>query len=137
MQKPLEGLRVVDTTNNRGELCGRLLADLGANVVLVEPINGSSLRETAPFGPNGESLGFLWRNANKSGISIDFNTESGSQQLLTLLSEADVWLEDGSPLGDVMVDAVIENMPALVVTSITPFGYTGPYADLILSLIHI
>ena len=48
MQKPLEGLRVVDTTNNRGELCGRLLADLGANVVLVEPINGSSLRETAP-----------------------------------------------------------------------------------------
>ena len=60
MQKPLEGLRVVDTTNNRGELCGRLLADLGANVVLVEPINGSSLRETAPFGPNGESLGFLW-----------------------------------------------------------------------------
>ena len=131
MQKPLEGLRVVDTTNNRGELCGRLLADLGANVVLVEPINGSSLRETAPFGPNGESLGFLWRNANKSGISIDFNTESGSQQLLTLLSEADVWLEDGSPLGDVMIDAVIENMPALVVTSITPFGYTGPYADLI------
>ncbi|GIR36139.1 MAG: hypothetical protein CM15mP49_15240 [Actinomycetota bacterium] len=108
-----------------------MLADLGANVVLVEPINGSSLRETAPFGPNGESLGFLWRNANKSGISIDFNTESGSQQLLTLLSEADVWLEDGSPLGDVMVDAVIKNMPALVVTSITPFGYTGPYADLI------
>ena len=37
MQKPLEGLRVVDTTNNRGELCGRLLADLGASVVLVEP----------------------------------------------------------------------------------------------------
>ena len=78
MEKPLEGLRVVDTTNNRGELCGRLLADLGANVVLVEPASGSSLRRIAPFGPNGDSLGFLWRNANKSGVSIDFDSDSDS-----------------------------------------------------------
>ena len=131
MEKPLEGLRVVDTTNNRGELCGRLLADLGANVVLVEPASGSSLRRIAPFGPNGDSLGFLWRNANKSGVSIDFDSDSDSQKLLSLLSEADVWIEDGSQLGTISVDAVTKDMPGLVVTSITPFGYTGPYADLI------
>ena len=57
MEQPLDGLRVVDTTNNRGELCGRLLADLGASVVLVEPLGGSSLRNAAPFSSDGESLG--------------------------------------------------------------------------------
>ena len=131
MEQPLDGLRVVDTTNNRGELCGRLLADLGASVVLVEPLGGSSLRNAAPFSSDGESLGFLWRNANKSGISIDFETENGSDELLSLLMEADVWIEDGSDIGSVASSNVREICPSLVITSITPFGYTGPYAELI------
>ena len=131
MEQPLDGLRVVDTTNNRGELCGRLLADLGASVVLVEPLGGSSLRNAAPFSSDGESLGFLWRNANKSGISIDFETENGSDELLSLLMEADVWIEDGSDIGSVASSNVRETCPSLVITSITPFGYTGPYAELI------
>ena len=131
MEQPLDGLRVVDTTNNRGELCGRLLADLGASVVLVEPLGGSSLRNAAPFSSDGESLGFLWRNANKSGISIDFETENGSDELLSLLMEADVWIEDGSDIGSVASSNVREACPSLVITSITPFGYTGPYAELI------
>ena len=131
MEQPLDGLRVVDTTNNRGELCGRLLADLGASVVLVEPLGGSSLRNAAPFSSDGESLGFLWRNANKSGISIDFETANGSDELLSLLMEADVWIEDGSDIGSVTSSNVREARPSLVITSITPFGYTGPYAELI------
>jgi len=131
VEQPLDGLRVVDTTNNRGELCGRLLADLGASVVLVEPLGGSSLRNAAPFSSDGESLGFLWRNANKSGISIDFETENGSDELLSLLMEADVWIEDGSDIGSVASSNVREACPSLVITSITPFGYTGPYAELI------
>ena len=131
MEQPLDGLRVVDTTNNRGELCGRLLADLGASVVLVEPLGGSSLRNAAPFSSDGESLGFLWRNANKSGISIDFETANGSDELLSLLMEADVWIEDGSDIGSVASSNVREACPSLVITSITPFGYTGPYAELI------
>ena len=52
MEHPLAGLRVVDTTNNCGELCGRLLSDLGADVVLIEPPQGSTLRQAAPFSPN-------------------------------------------------------------------------------------
>ena len=131
MERPLEGLRVVDTTNNRGELCGRLLSDLGADVVLVEPPQGSDLRRVAPFSPNGESLGFLWRNANKSSVVIDCATEEGSEKLLQLLGEADVWIESGSNLGEVKPDFVVNKFPGLVITSITPFGYFGPYADLL------
>ena len=130
MERPLEGLRVVDTTNNRGELCGRLLSDLGADVVLVEPKSGSDLRRMAPFSPNGQSLGFLWRNANKSGISLDFGTENGSELLLELLGKADIWIESGSDLGAVTPELVERYFPHLIITSITPFGYTGPYADL-------
>ena len=131
MERPLEGLRVVDTTNNRGELCGRLLSDLGADVVLVEPPQGSDLRRVAPFSPNGESLGFLWRNANKSSVVIDCTTEQGAEKLLQLLGEADVWVESGSNLGEIKPDFVIEKFPGLVITSITPFGYFGPYAGLL------
>ena len=131
MERPLEGLRVVDTTNNRGELCGRLLSDLGADVVLVEPPQGSDLRRVAPFSPNGESLGFLWRNANKSSVVIDCTTEQGAEKLLQLLGEADVWIESGSNLGEIKPDFVIEKFPGLVITSITPFGYFGPYAGLL------
>jgi len=131
VERPLEGLRVVDTTNNRGELCGRLLSDLGADVVLVEPPQGSDLRRVAPFSPNGESLGFLWRNANKSSVVIDCTTEQGAEKLLQLLGEADVWVESGSNLGEIKPDFVIEKFPGLVITSITPFGYFGPYAGLL------
>ncbi len=131
MERPLEGLRVVDTTNNRGELCGRLLSDLGADVVLVEPPQGSDLRRVAPFSPNGESLGFLWRNANKSSVVIDCTTEQGAEKLLQLLGEADVWVESGSNLGEIKPDFIIEKFPGLVITSITPFGYFGPYAGLL------
>ena len=130
MERPLEGLRVVDTTNNRGELCGRLLSDLGAEVVLVEPKQGSDMRRVSPFSPNGESLGFLWRNANKSGISLDFGTGEGPEDLLKLLGEADIWIESNSDLGEVTPEFVSRLYPHLVITSITPFGYTGPYAGL-------
>ena len=95
MKRPLAGLRVVDTTNNCGELCGRLLSDLGADVVLVEPPQGSNLRQAAPFSPNGESLGFLWRNANKSGITLDISTKKGYEEFTHLLSKADIWIESG------------------------------------------
>ncbi len=131
MERPLKGLRVVDTTNNCGELCGRLLSDLGADVVLVEPTMGSDLRQIAPFSSEGESLGFLWRNANKSGISLEFEDGDGPEQLLKLIGEADVWIESDSNLGKITPKSVQKLFPHLVITSITPFGYTGPYAGLI------
>ena len=129
MEHPLAGLRIVDTTNNCGELCGRLLADLGAEVVLIEPPKGSDLRRAAPFSAGGESLGFLWRNANKSGITLDIASESGNKEFLQLLSEADIWIESGAALGNTSVSSIAEMFPRLVITSITPFGYSGPYSE--------
>ena len=131
MERPLAGLRVVDTTNNCGELCGRLLSDLGADVVLIEPPQGSTLRQAAPFSPNNESLGFLWRNANKSGISLDTSTKEGYEEFTHLLSEADIWIESGENLYNSSIDSIADMFPHLVITSITPFGSSGPYSGLI------
>src|SRR5579862_3271775 len=68
---PLEGTRVLDMAEEKGELCGRLLADLGAEVVRVEPPGGSPSRRLPPFAPDGTSLYFGYRNANKSSITLD------------------------------------------------------------------
>ncbi|HIF99541.1 MAG TPA: CoA transferase, partial [Myxococcales bacterium] len=62
--QPLSGLRVVDLADEKGELCGRLLADLGAEVIRVEPPEGAFSRRLPPFAPDGEtSLYFGFRNA--------------------------------------------------------------------------
>ena len=108
MERPLAGLRVVDTTNNCGELCGRLLSDLGADVVLIEPTQGSTLRQAAPLSLNNESLGFLWRNANKSGISLDTSTKEGYEEFTHLLSEADIWIESGENLYNSSIDSIAD-----------------------------
>jgi crotonobetainyl-CoA:carnitine CoA-transferase CaiB-like acyl-CoA transferase len=130
MTAPLEGLRVVDSTNGRGELCGRLLADLGADVVLVEPPDGSALRTRFPRTPDGtQSLAFAWRNANKRGMVIDTGTEVGRDRLLALLAGADVWIESADPGSEPDPAAVAAALPHLVVTSITAFGHTGPLRD--------
>ncbi len=69
---PLEGIRVLDMADEKGELCGRLLADLGADVVRVEPLDGATSRRLPPFAPDGtSSLYFAFRNANKRGITLD------------------------------------------------------------------
>lgn len=132
MRAPLEGIRVVDTTNGRGELCGRLLADLGADVVLVEPPEGSALRRTGPFDPAGEhSLAHAWRNANKRGAVADLTTEAGVGRLHSLLADADVWIESSTPGGPVDPAAIAVDHPHLVVTSISAFGHTGPNRDMV------
>ena len=78
---PLSGLRVVDCTVERGELTARLLGDLGADVVKVEPPGGSPARQLAPV-RNGVSLAFAVRNAGKRGVVLDLAragpTSSGS-----------------------------------------------------------
>lgn len=128
MTAPLDGLRVVDTTNGRGELCGRLLADLGADVILVEPPGGSDLRGRHPLGPGAVGLGFAWRNANKRGVVLDLADPSDRAAFDDLLAGADVWVESADPGTGPDVAAVIAANPRLVVTSITGFGQTGPYA---------
>src|SRR4051794_26761547 len=119
---PLNGLRVVDSTVERGELCARLLADLGADVVRAEPPGGVASRRLPPFAPDGTSLSFAVRNTNKRSATID-----GADGLEPLLSSADVWVDSSKP-GSVDYETVLLRHPHLVIVSITDFGLTGPYA---------
>lgn len=135
--KSLEGLRVVEFTDELGSYCGRLLADLGAEVVKVEPPGGGRERHTPPFyhtvapGPD-TSLAFWVHNTSKKSVVLDLESVRGQAQARALVLSADVVLED-NPVGYMAAHALgYESLhlerPALVYTSITGFGQTGPHA---------
>ncbi len=87
--RPLEGIRVVDLADEKGELCGRLLADFGAEVIRIEPPEGAISRSLGPFTPDGEtSLYFAHRNAGKRGAVLDLTDASGRESLHALLQGA-------------------------------------------------
>ncbi|MEV0544522.1 CaiB/BaiF CoA transferase family protein [Nocardia salmonicida] len=126
---PLEGLRVVDMSDGKGEMCGRFFADLGAEVILVEPPLGMSSRRTAPM-HEGISSYFASHNANKSSVVLDITAPEGRRDLLRLLSTADIWIETTTP-GSLAVHGlgpteVRRLLPHLVIMSMTDFGQSGP-----------
>jgi crotonobetainyl-CoA:carnitine CoA-transferase CaiB-like acyl-CoA transferase len=132
--RPLAGLRVVDMADEKGELCGRLLADLGAEVIRIEPPEGALSRRLPPFAEGADtSLYFIFRNAGKRGAVVDLNEESGRARLHALLDSAEIFIESTHPgtlaaLG-LSREALLERHPQLIVTSISDFGQDGPYAD--------
>lgn len=133
----LAGIRVLDLSGQMGNYCGKLFAELGADVVLVEPSGGSPLREMPPFAgdqPDIErSLTFYANNTSKRGIQLDLDTPAGQEILRDLASDAVLVIETGPPgrmtTRGLDYQALSARNPALVVTSITPFGQTGPYAS--------
>ncbi|GAA4546731.1 CoA transferase [Pseudonocardia xishanensis] len=125
MTLPLHALRVLDLSEGPAESCGRFLADLGAEVLRVEPPGGSPGRSDA--------VGFALRNANKRGLTLDLADESGRAALLSRVRHVDVLLEsfgaaEAASLGLTPAGLLAAN-PALVVVSVTDFGRTGPWAD--------
>lgn len=134
----LEGLRVLDLSGPMGNYAGKLFADLGADVILVEPPGGTELRREPPFiedvpGPE-RSLSFAYQNSSKRGICLDLDTASGQHLLRELAQTADLVIETAPPgwmaargLG---YEHLAQGRKQLVLASITPFGQTGPYADL-------
>ena len=134
---PLEELRVLDLADESGFLCGRILADLGADVVKVEPPGGDRGRCLRPFAddrPESErSLTWLAGNINKRGITCNLEMASGRALLRRLADRADVLVETFPPgyleaLG-LGYDVLAATNPRLILTAITPFGLDGPRAS--------
>ena len=129
----LDGVRVLDLTSEDGMFCGYLLAQLGAEVIAVEPPGGSSARHLAPFDPaSGDSLWWAAYAQGKQSQVIDLDTEAGRAQLAARVAEADVLLEschatERANLG-LTYEALKATNPALVCVAITPFGIDGPKA---------
>jgi crotonobetainyl-CoA:carnitine CoA-transferase CaiB-like acyl-CoA transferase len=127
-------LRVLDLADESGSLCGRILADLGADVIKVEPPGGDPGRRVPPFADDrpepDRSLAWLANNVNKRGITCDLRLPSGQAIFRRLAERADVVVETFPPgeldergLG---YAALASSNPGLVFTSITPFGSDGP-----------
>src|SRR4051812_18834929 len=94
--KPLAPYRVLEIGTGAGALCGRALADLGADVVKVEPPDGDPMRRQAPLaGDTG--IGFLWYNANKRGVTLDLAQPAAQQRLRLALADFDVLLDGNAP----------------------------------------
>jgi len=135
----LEGLRVVQVGGGvAAGYCAKLLADLGADVVTVEPPGGDATRRAGPFPgdvPHPEKSGlFLYLNANKRGVTLDLTTPSGRDRLYQLLEDADL-LVHALPPGEMAAhgvdwDSVHALNPRLIECSISRFGHTGPNRDL-------
>lgn len=131
---PLADIRVLDLAGEIGVFAGRMLAELGADVIRVEPPGGSAVRRRGPFlegevGPE-RSLYHLHFNVNKRGITLDIRRQQGAEVFRRLATVVDVVLEtfapdemDGLGLG---YESLRELNPALLYTTITPFGQIGP-----------
>ena len=134
--QPLTPYRVLDLTEGGYNWCGKVLGDLGADVIKVEPPGGSPTRNRGPFvdeEPNPErSLYWYAYCVNKRGITLDIETEAGRGQFRKLVSTADFVIESFEPghLNGIGLGYrhLSEINPHLIMTSITPFGQTGQYA---------
>jgi crotonobetainyl-CoA:carnitine CoA-transferase CaiB-like acyl-CoA transferase len=126
----LEPYRVVDLTDERGNLAAFMLAGLGADVVLVEPPDGSGGRRRGPFAGAGEdperSLTFWGWNRGKRSVVLDPTSGPGRSALADLCRDADVVIESGAIPVDLA--ALRAAHPGLVTVSISAFGPTGPKA---------
>jgi len=133
----LSPYRVLDLTDHRGELGPRILADLGADVIRVEPPKGSEARRQGPrmadVPETDASLQFFAYNRNKRSIALDLSEASDIETFLALVATADFVFESGPPgaLGPhgLGFEDLRAAQPRIIHVQITPFGSDGPYAD--------
>ncbi len=129
--------RALDLTDEKGFFCGKLLGDLGVDVIKIEPPGGEPSRRIGPFYrdiPDPEkSLHWFAYNANKRGITLNIETVDGKEIFKRLVKKADFVIESFPPgymeelgLGYSTLSKV---NPGVIMTSITHFGQTGPYKD--------
>ena len=141
MPGPLAGLRVLELADEKGQFCGKLMADLGADVLKIEPPGGQHTRLVGPFLdalPHRErSLSFWHYNTSKRGLTLNLEHPEGQALFRRLVPTADIVLETFTPgylsaLG-LGYDALARLNPRLIMCSLTPFGQTGPWRDFLSS----
>ena len=135
---PLGGLKVIELAEDpAGEYVGRLLAEMGARVIKLEPPQGAPSRAVGPFakgqiGPDN-SLNFWFYNSNKASVTVDLAGPEGTAPLLALLGRADIFICTLQPAAlravGLDLEALTQIFPKLIVLSVTAFGLTGPWAD--------
>jgi benzylsuccinate CoA-transferase BbsE subunit len=134
---PLSPYRVLDLTNEKGYFCGKILADLGADVIKIEPPEGDPGRDIGPFyhgqQDREKSLFFFAYNTNKKSITLNIQTHEGQEILKRLAKTADFVIESFNPgymdkigLGYSVLKGI---HPRVIMVSITSFGQEGPYKD--------
>lgn len=134
--RPLDGYRILDLSDETGFLAGRMLAELGADVIKIEPPAGDPVRFRPPYAGGAadseRAITWLAYNASKRGVTLDLSLEKGRALFDRLAATADAVIETFDPLTLAELNLDYETLhashPQLVVCSITPFGRTGPYA---------
>jgi crotonobetainyl-CoA:carnitine CoA-transferase CaiB-like acyl-CoA transferase len=134
---PLVGLRVLELADEKGQFCGKLLGDLGADVVKIEPPGGEATRRVGPFLDDiphlDRSLSFWYYNTSKRGVTLNLETADGRQLFRRLAAVADIILETFPPghLASLGLDyeALSSQDAGLIMCSLTSFGQTGPWRD--------
>jgi benzylsuccinate CoA-transferase BbsE subunit len=131
----LAGIRVLDLADNAVAYASRLLADLGAEVIRIEPPHGSALRRTAPLAATAdgvESCAHAFWNANKKAITLDLRCADGHRLFGDLVAKSDVVIETFAPgtlsAWGIGYDQMKERNPGIILVSVTPYGQTGPCA---------
>ena len=134
MAGALDGLRIIDQTQvMAGPFASMLLADMGADVIKVEPLDGEHARHVGLEAAPGVAASFLAVNRGKKGLTLDLKQPEGVAVLKRLVATADVLVENYRPgvatrLG-VDYDALAAVNPRLIYCSVSGFGQTGPYAS--------
>ncbi len=134
----LDAYRILDLTDDRGLIAGMILADLGADVIAIEPPEGNPARRRGPFeagsGAGDIEASLIWQSyaRGKRSVTLDLASEAGRAQLIDLVRSADVVIESADvgemdALG-IGCEALSAINPGLIYTAITPFGSTGPKA---------
>ena len=134
MTQHLEGLRVVDLTQNlAGPYCTQILGDLGAEIVKIEPPRGDAARAWGPPFWGGESPLYLSANRNKRSVCLDLKTDRGKEIVWKLIEEADVFIQAlrGGVVDELGLDyqSVNAKHPEIIYVSVAAYGHTGPLKD--------
>lgn len=127
--RPYGDIRIIDLTGQLGAYCTRLFADLGAEVIRVEPLDGGRDRAAMPLMPGGGSVAFEFLNLNKKSVALDLASAAGRAVLQDLIaaSAVVVW----QPGAATALADILAVPGARVVTAISHFGLTGPYAHFV------